>query len=213
MFWSDYWWIVLLGILVLPIICVCLFVLWIRARQDFTPEIQTKYWEVFIKLISAFTVIISGAMLFGKYIDQQETLEKARQVEVKRELALKEAEFLRQKLTYDSERHIRAKALLGEAKRLSAKLASLDSPDESSLTRFDELYYADLIGVEKPGGNVEKAMVRFRKKLKNDPQASDKSLQQLSLELSQAVENELRESEENLLSQHEDIINLIKPGE
>ena len=210
MFWHEYWSIVLLGILCLPLFSVAVFLYWIRKKQDITAEIKVKYWEVFIKLISAFTVIVSGAMLFGKYIDQQDSQASARQYEVNRELALKEADFLRQKLNYDSERFVRAKVLLGEAKRLSANMASVDSPDDASLTRFDELYYADLIGVEKRAGKVEGAMVRYRKKLRNDAEASDKSLKQLSLELSHAVESELKEIEDNLLLQHEEIANLLK---
>jgi hypothetical protein len=44
-------------------------------------------------------------MLFGKYIDQQETLQADRRSEAVRELSLREAAFLRQKLDFDSERY------------------------------------------------------------------------------------------------------------
>jgi membrane-bound ClpP family serine protease len=85
---------VLVGILVLPFVSIAVFGYWLRRRSDVTLEMGTKCWDTFIKLISAFTVIVSGAMLFGKYIDQQEAMQVARQKEVARELSLREAEFL-----------------------------------------------------------------------------------------------------------------------
>jgi hypothetical protein len=209
MFWLDYWWMVLIGILVLPLVSTVIFGFWVKQRDDITIESGALCWQTFIKLVSAFTVIVSGAMLFGKYIDQQEVLQLVRQNEVSRELSLREAEFLRQKLNYDSERHDRARALLGEAKKLAATLASVDSPDKESITRFEELYYADLIGVEEPQGEVERAMVRFRKKLKNLRTAPDNDLYQISLDLSRAVESELLNSENKLILQHEEIKNLL----
>ena len=211
MFWHDYWWMVLVGILVLPFVSIAVFGYWLRRRSDVTLEMGTKCWDTFIKLISAFTVIVSGAMLFGKYIDQQEAMQVARQKEVARELSLREAEFLRQKLNFDTERHKRMLALLGEAKTLAARLASVGAPDKALVTRFEELYYADLIGVEKRSGHVEQSMVRFRRKLKQLPDAPGESLYDLSLELSRAVEMELKESEDAILLQHRAITNLLTP--
>jgi len=209
MFWHSYWWTVLIAILVLPLVSIFLFGFWIKQREDITLESGVACWETFIKLISAFTIIVSGAMLFGKYIDQQETLQADRRSEAARDLSLKEAAFLRQKLDFDSERYHRAQALLGEAKKLVARLASDNTPDQDSIIRFEELYYADLIGVERLNGGVESAMVKFRNKLKSLPGAPSEDLFTLSLELSRAVESELKESEEQLISQHEAIRDLL----
>ncbi len=211
MFWHDYWWMVLIGILVLPLVGTVVFGFWLKQRSDVTLESGALCWGTFVKLISAFTLIVSGAMLFGKYIDQQEAIQADRLYEVNRELALKEADFLRQKLNYDIERHNRAQALLGEARRLAARLASADSLDDDSVTRFEELYYAELIGVEERQGEVERAMVRFRKKLKNLRGAPAEDLYKLSLDLSRAVEFELLNSENKLILQHEEIKILLSP--
>jgi hypothetical protein len=210
-FWNDYWWIVLVGILVLPLLGVLGFGYWLRRRNDISLELSVKCWETFIKLISAFTVIVSGAMLFGKYIDQQGVLESGRLKEIAREQSLREAEFLRQKLNFDTEQHNRSRALLGEAKNLAARLASMETPDKKSMIRIEELYYADLIGVEKLHGDVERAMVRYRNKLSRLPDAPNGSLYDLSLELSKAVETELKESKQAILLQHRVIAELLSP--
>ncbi len=212
MFWHDYWWMVLVGILLLPVVGVVLFGAWLGRRPGIDLETGTRCWETFVKLVSAFTVIVSGAMLFGKYIDQQGALERSRQVEFARELALREAEFLEQKLSFDTSRHDRASALLREAKQVAARIASLDAPDPTLLTRFDELYFADLIGAEQPGGAVERAMVRYRRKLHGLEGAPPDSLYELSLQLSRAVELELRASESSLLEQHRRIAELVGSG-
>ena len=52
-------------------------------------------------------------------------------------------------------------------------------------------------------------MVRFRRKLKGLPEASEDSLNQLSLQLSTACETELKESEDLLIEQHHQITDLV----
>ena len=210
MFWNEYWWAVLIGILTLPLVSVVAFGLWLRKR-NLDLEVSVKCWDAFIKLISAFTIIVSGAMLFGKYIDQQEQMQNINEEQMDREFSLREAEFLRQKLLFDTERHERQRALLSEAKNLAARIASMKIPDQASRTRFEELYYADLIGVEKLGGEVEKKMIRFREKLEGLSKAPEKDLIDLSLDLSRAVETELKESQDELLKQHGIISDLLKP--
>ena len=210
MFWHEYWWSLLIGIIVLPLVSLVAFGLWLRGRPNLNLEVGTKCWDAFIKLISAFTIIVSGAMLFGKYIDQQEQLQATKIEQMDREFALREAEFLRQQLIFDTERHQRQRALLTEAKNLAARIASMENPEPSSLTRFEELYFADLIGVEKLSGEVEAAMVQFRRKLKGPPGAVEKGLYDLSLDLSRAVELELKESQEGILKQHRRISELLK---
>ena len=101
---------------------------------------------------------------------------------------------------------------MNEAKTVAAGIASTLIPDQSILIRFDELYYADLIGVEELFGDVERAMVEFRKKLKKLPGADPaKTLYDLSLDLSGAVEREVAASLDNILEQHRTISDLLKP--
>ena len=211
MFWNNYWWIVLIVILVLPLLGVFGFGYWLQGKNDLGLDDSVKCWEAFIKLISAYTVIVSGAMLFGKYIDQQEVLQSGRQLEIAREQSLREAEFLRQKLNFDIEQYKRSQILLGEAKNLAARLASMETLDKILVIRFEELYYADLIGIEKLQGNVEGAMVKYRNKLKKLPNALNSSLYDLSLELSKAVEIELNESKQAILQQQHAIAELLSP--
>ena len=209
MWWRENWWAVLWAILTLPILCIAVFAWWINRHPNLDIEKGVKCWDVFIKLISAFTVIVSGAMLFGKYIDQQEQLQQQRVAQEQKVFTLRKAEFLRQKLLFDTERHQRTRTLFNEAKTLAAGIASADKPDPDSLKRFDELYFAALIGVEKQQGPVEAAMIQFRRKLKNEPGAPEESLERLALRLSTACETELKESEALLLSQHKEIADLV----
>jgi len=200
--WHEYWLVILVAILTIPLFCVVAFGLWLKKRQDIDLEAGTKCWDVFIKLISALTIVASGAMLFGKYIDQQ-------YLQQQRDSNLKKAEFLRQKLQFDSDRHQRKRALFDEVKGLGARLANTDQPDKASVRRFEEMYFGALIGVEELHGPVETAMVRFRNKLKRSPSAPEDSLEQLSLQLSKACEEELKSSEDSLVKQHEQISELV----
>ncbi|HET8546692.1 MAG TPA: hypothetical protein VFL57_01740 [Bryobacteraceae bacterium] len=202
MWWREYWWTVLIAILATPVVATAVFAHWLRRRPGLDVDAGVKCWDVFIKLISAFTVIVSGAMLFGKYIDQQQDLHE-------REAHLRQAEFLRQKLQFETERHQRNRMLLDEAKTLAARLANVGT-DAASLRRFEELYFAALIGVEQPGGPVEAAMVRFRRKLRNEAGAPAESLDQLALALSRACETELKQSQDALLAQHKTIADLVR---
>jgi hypothetical protein len=190
--WQQYWWLILLGIIIVPLICITAFSLWLRQRPDVDLDKGVKCWDIFVKLISALTIVVSGAMIFGKYIDQQRVLEGDRVQQQRRELDLKNAEFLRQKLQFDTERHQRKRTLFDEVKGLAAKLASTETPDKAVTSRFEEMYYASLIGIEQLNGPVEHAMVRFRQKLKGLPGAPEASLDQLSL--STACEIEAKES-------------------
>lgn len=209
MWWHEHWLIILLGLLALPVISVAAFAWWMSRQPNLNVEDGVKCWDIFVKLISAFTIVVSGVMLFGKYIDQQGQLQLQKATQEQKELDLQKAEFLRQKLLFDTERHQRKRALYNEAKKLAAQIANMESPDRDSLKRFDEFYFADLVGVEKLAGPVEVAMVRFRKKVHAEIDSPNESLRQLALELSTACETELRESEDLLLDQHKAISDLV----
>lgn len=122
---------------------------------------------------------------------------------------LRTAEFLRQKLTFDTERHQRRRKLFDEAKLIATRLATARSPAETDTKRFEELYWADLIGVEQLKGPVEAAMVQFRRKLRGEPAAPPDPIEQLSLNLGLACETELKTSEDDLLAQHKAITALV----
>jgi len=209
--WQQYWWIILVGILIVPLICITAFAFWLRSRDDINLETGVKCWDVFVKLISALTIVVSGAMVFGKYIDQQKTLEGDRIQQQRKELSLKKAEFLRQKLQLDNEHYETAKKRFEEVTSLAARLATTNPTDKERLARFNEMYYAALIGVEKHNGPVEQAMVAFRSKLLG-LSTEDKSLEQLTLRLSRACETELKESQDSIIEQYRQITEMVTSG-
>lgn len=213
MFWRKHWGAVLMALLALPLLSASGFWLWLSHRPDVTLKSGAECWDVFLKFVSAMTVIFGGAMVFGKYIEERADAAAVDAQHAERDLALREAEFLRQKLAIDAQHHADKVKLLTEARSVAARIATAPEPDSGSLVRLDELYYADLIGVEKFQGPVEEAMVQFRLRLKNDPRAGDKSLEELSLRLSDAVDDEMKESEADLLRQHRAIASLLPSRE
>jgi hypothetical protein len=207
--WREYWWIILLAILIVPLICIAAFSWWLRRRPDVDLEKGVKCWDVFVKLISALTIVVSGAMLLGKYIDQQQTVESEKIVQQGHEQNLRKAEFLRQELQFDTDRYNKKKTLFDEVKVLAAKLANTDSPDKVTIDRFDQLYFGALIGVEESRGPVETAMVLFRRKLKKQAGAPEDSLEQLALQLSGACETELKAAEDSLKDKYRHIADTL----
>ena len=206
---QDYWWVVLVAVLLLPAVCIAAFARWLGTRSTLTFDEKIKSWDVFVKLVSALTVVASGAVLIGKYVDQREQAGRQQAVQDARESNLRTAEFLRQKLAFDTERHQRRRKLFDEAKVLAARLANTKTPAALDVRRFDELYDADLIGVEELAGSVEKAMVNFRRKLRGEPGAPGDELDQLALQLAHACETEIKTSEDSLLDQHKQIAALV----
>ena len=51
-------------------------------------ETGSKCWDAFTKVVGAFTVIFSGAMVFGKYIEQQGVMNAAQLQQGIREINL-----------------------------------------------------------------------------------------------------------------------------
>jgi hypothetical protein len=160
---QDYWWVLLVGVLLLPIVALTLFARWLGTVTGLGFDEKLKAWDVFIKLVSALTVVGTGAVLIGKYFDQREQLAHREAQQAKQEANLRTAEFLRQKLAFDTGRHQRRRKLFDEAKLIATRLATAKSPAEADTRRFEELYWADLIGVEQLKGPVEAAMVQFRR--------------------------------------------------
>lgn len=206
---QDYWWMLLVGVLLLPIAAIALFSRWLGAVPGLGFDEKLKSWDVFIKLVSALTVVGTGAVLIGKYFDQREQLAHREEQRAEQEGRLRTAEFLRQKLVFDTERHQRRQKRFDEAKVIATRLATAQSPAAADVRRFEELYGADLIGVEQLEGPVEKAMVRFRRKLRGEAGAPPDPIDQLALQLSTACETELKTSEDDLLAQHKAIAALV----
>jgi hypothetical protein len=209
---QDYWWIVLVAVLTVPIVCVFAFARWLGTKPNLAFDEKIKAWDVFVKLVSALTVVASGAVLIGKYVDQREEADRQQALRETRESNFRTAEFLRQRLAFDTDRHQRRRKLFDEAKVLAARLANTKTPTAIDVRRFDELYDADLIGVEQLRGPVEAAMVRFRSKLRGDANAPTDHIDLLALELADACETEMRASEDGLLNQHKAIATLVTPA-
>jgi hypothetical protein len=210
---QNYWWVVLVAILLLPVASVAAFARWLAGQPNLEFDHKIQSWDVFVKLVSALTVVASGAVLIGKYVDQRERADRQQSARDERESNLRTAEFLRQKLTFDTERHQRRRKLFDEAKVIAARLANTKTPTALDVRRFDELYDADLIGVEQLQGPVETAMVKFRRRLRGEPGAPSDPLDQLALQLAHACETEMRTSEDGLLEQHKTIAALVTPAQ
>jgi hypothetical protein len=206
---QHYWWVVLTVILILPLFAIAAFARWLSRKPNIGLEEAVKCWDVFVKLISALTIIVSGAILIGKYVDQREQTERQSRAQEQKESNLRSAEFLRQKLAFDTELHQRRRKLFDEVKLLAARLSNGGKRTEADVRRFSELYYADLIGIEQLRGPVESAMVTFRMKLQQEHGAPEDSLDQLALKLARACETEMSASLEKLLAQHQAIAALV----
>jgi hypothetical protein len=209
---QDYWWMLLVGVLLLPLAAIGIFARWLGTLAGLGFDEKLKSWDVFIKLVSALTVVGTGAVLIGKYFDQREQLAHREEQRATQESNLRTAEFLRQKLAFDTERHQRRRKLFDEVKVVATRLATARPPTATDVRRFEELYGADLIGVEQLEGPVEKAMVRFRRKLRGEAGDLPDSIDQLSLQLAHACEAELKTSEDALLAQHREITALVSAG-
>ena len=205
---QHYWWTLLLAVLLLPVVAIALFARWLRTMATLGFDDKIKAWDVFLKLVSAITVVASGAVLIGKYFDQREQVARQEALRGRQESNLRAAEFLRQKLTFDTEKHQRRRTLLNEAKVIGARIANAKLPAAEDVRRFDELYDADLIGVEQLNGPVEAAMVTFRRRLRGDGDANE-PFNMLALRLAHACETELKASEDELLEQHKAIAALV----
>lgn len=203
---QDYWWVVLGVVLLVPLLAVALFARWLRAQPTSYDE-KIKSWDVFVKLVSALTVITTGAILIGKYVDQREQADRLQAVRAGQEANLRTAEVLRQKLAFDTETQQRRRKLFDEVKVVAARIANSPQPKPADVTRFDELYYADLIGLE--GADVEGAMVRFRRKFRKENEAPADPIGQLALQLAIACETELAASRDKLLDQYNAIAVLL----
>ena len=124
---QNYWWVLLVGVLLIPVAAITFFSRWLRTRAALAFDDKVKAWDVFIKLVSALTVVGTGAVLIGKYFDQREQLAHREGQRATQESNLRTAEFLRQKLAFDTERHQRRRKLFDEAKVTAARLATANS--------------------------------------------------------------------------------------
>jgi hypothetical protein len=215
--WS--WAAILLIIALLPLFFVALFAWWI-ARQNLTFEQKAKAWEVFISLVSAITVLVGGALVINKYIDEQTELQYARLKQEQRLLDFRKAESLRQQAVPLQQRYDRMRKLYDEDKKLVTYLAGLDESQAARVKtspereQFEQMYWAQLIGVEGP--DVEAAMVQLRghfetwaasgRKPVGDSPETD--VHQAALNLSHQCENELKQMEEVLTRMNRQIAEL-----
>lgn len=188
-FTLESWQIFAIGALFLatPLVASAVFALWLKRQPGVTLESGARSWEAFVKLISAVTVIAGGVMLFAQYTAQQ------------RNAVL--YEVVKADLRETETKYAQQWKLLREARTIAARIASTleyDQQTRQDRTRFDELYYADLIGVEGP--KVIDAMINFRLKLTdpNNAEVANSTLKSLSLDLSNAVQDELQEADKKL---------------
>jgi hypothetical protein len=214
------WYVILLIVALIPLVCIVGFARWISGRPELKFEEKTKAWEVCVSMTSAITAVIGGVLLIGKYIDEQAVQEATRQEQAKQELNFKHAEALRLQAAAFQQKHDRKRKAYDEAKKVAQDLAGLDVQAVDQVKggqkrqQFEQLYWADLIGVEDR--HVESAMVRLRKHFETwvatgkKPEGGDykTDVYQAALKLSEACENDVQALESMINSLNEQIVAL-----
>jgi hypothetical protein len=194
---DQYLWVILIVIVLVPLVSILTFARWLK-RQSLDIEKTIKCWDVFVKLLSALTAVVAGAMVFGQYITEQSQLEQQR-IDLQRKdfykIVQQEKKELEAQRTATSE-------LYKEVKAIVARLARSDDPAaqefQDDFKKFDEMYWANLIGIEGP--TVEAAMVRFRRAIERWLEEKEKpeDMMQLSLALSSACSEEIEDIDDQI---------------
>jgi len=210
MAWS---WLAIVAIVIgIPAISIWRFANWMGKRSDLKFEEKAKAWEVFISLVSSITALVGGALLLGKYLDEQNSLQQQRH-------AQERAAGLRQELSHLQPKFDAKRKLYGEATLAAIRLAQLDecavdfvkkSPDRE---QFEELYWARLIGVEGP--EVESAMVHLRKLFERWVSTGKKpetDVHQAVLDLSKICEKDLKKLEDEISAREAELSKLVVPS-
>jgi hypothetical protein len=218
------WYVILLIVVLIPVVCIAGFARWIGRRTELKFEEKAKAWEVFVSMTSALTALVGGVLLIGKYIDEQAAQEATRQKQAKQELNFKHAEALRLQVAALQQKHDRKRKNYDEAKKVAQELAGLEASAVDQIKigqpkrqQFEQLYWADLIGVEDK--HVESAMVRLRKHFENwvatgkKPEGGDykTDVYQAALKLSEACEKDVQALEETINALDEQIVSLSAP--
>ena len=189
---STSWTMSLAAIAVVPMLVTVLFAIRLKRTPGLTFDDRTKAWQVFISLITAFTAVIGGVLVIGKYVDEQARGERDRIAQSRRDRLHNQIQML-------TEKKERKGRLYNNAKRVANALVNLDAKDLTSLTKgleraeFEQLYWGQLIGVESC--RVESAMVELRRALQSwsEDQNKPSGLEQLVLNLSQACADDLND--------------------
>lgn len=212
-------------VLTAPVALAFVFWIWMSRQPGLQFEQRTKAWETFVKCVSAYTTIAAGVLIIGKFVFEQQN-------SLKQEYALKAYELQQKEMEFERERHAKRVKLLNEAASVAATIATQKHAsaiadqyraDKELIKRFNQLWFADLIGIEERRGDVEKKMVEFREMLygqfgqadqniidkisailtreEKAKKAPEGSIEKIAIELSVAVDKEIKKSEENLKEQ------------
>jgi hypothetical protein len=193
----QYLWVILFVIVLVPLVSILSFSRWLKGQSlDFDKSV--KCWDVFVKLLSALTVVIGGAMVLGQYIAEQSHLEQQR-IDLQRkdfyQIVQQDKKELEVRRTATSELYNEVKTI---ATRLARSDDSVAQEFKDDFEKFDEMYWANLIGVEGP--KVESAMVRFRRAIELWVKTREKpdNMMQLALALSSACSAELGDIDDQI---------------
>jgi glutamate synthase domain-containing protein 1 len=218
------WYLILLIVALIPAVGIAGFARWIGRRTELKFEEKAKAWEVFVSMTSALTALVGGVLLIGKYIDEQAAQEANRQEQAKQELKFKNAEALRLQVTALQQKHDHKRKVYDEAKKVAQELVGLGEESVDQLKvgqakrqQFEQLYWADLIGVEDK--HVESAMVRLRKHFEKWVATGKKpaggnyetDVNQAALKLSEACETDVQNLEDTITKLSEEIVALSSP--
>jgi hypothetical protein len=166
---SPSWFVLVVCIIVLPLLAVALFMRWIGRQTHLSFDEKTRAWGVLTALLGSLTVIVGGAMVVGKYADEQGRLRQAELQAQERESTQRARAVTSQQATRLQAEHDRLQRLYDATMTAATRLRALPAGDIAALTsstvrgEYEDLYWARLIGLESP--DVEGAMVRYRELL------------------------------------------------
>jgi hypothetical protein len=166
---SPSWFVLVLCIVILPLVAVALFMRWIGRQAHLSFEEKTKAWGVLTALLGSLTVIVGGAMVVGKYADEQGRLRQAELQAQERDATQRARAVTSQQATRLQAEHDRLQRLYDATMTAATRLRALPAGDIAALTtstvrgEYEDLYWARLIGLESP--DVEAAMVKYRRLL------------------------------------------------
>jgi hypothetical protein len=170
---------VTVGILisVIALIAIWCFRRWLRSQPNFTTQDKIGSWDIFIKLIGGFGIIIGTLFTAWQYLDQRD-----------RELLQRRMEFAQQ--IYDEKSKVYDEAITSASSLANATKLSAPTT-QRYLKTFWELYWGKMVRYESK--DVEAAMVRFGNALKawESTEAKPQGLQRLSLALAKAIKEDL----------------------
>lgn len=175
----------LAALIILPLVSSVAFHFWLRRQKQLDHDQKLKSWDIFFKMIATVTLIVSGMIAVGKYLEDRNRYLAQSIRQHDREIQQREHE-LNMRLFNETSN------VYGEFLDVTAKLTFGDKFDEELVRQFHQLYHGRLMMVE----NVEVAKLAREFKTRLDgwqvSEPDHQRLSMLSLQLAAECRNHLQ---------------------